>query len=107
MSGDPVLMVANPKIPLSKGSKFHLMGAGFEPGQKINILFTSENGSLSNVSWAIKPEPVPNDSGTWSTTFDCTRIISKKMVKEGVYVITVTDSEYNFLAHAPVAFYAK
>jgi hypothetical protein len=27
------------------------------------------------------------------------------LVKEGAYTITVTDSEYNVLAHAPVGFY--
>jgi hypothetical protein len=39
------------------------------------------------------------------TTWSCGRYIARKLVKEGAYTITVTDSDYNVLAHAPVAFY--
>lgn len=108
LAGSPVLAVGKAVVPMDKKGKVQLMGAGFKPGQKLNILFTSKEGSVSNVSWALKPQPVPNDRGTWSTTFTYGRYVSKKMVKAGeAYVITVTDGDYNFLCLAPVAFSGK
>jgi hypothetical protein len=105
LAGSPVVAVGNPTVPMDKKGAVQLMGAGFKPGQKINVLFTSKEGSVSNVSWALKPQPVPNDRGTWSTTFTYGRYVSKKMVKAGeAYVITVTDGDYNFLCQVPVAF---
>lgn len=108
LTGSPVVAVDKALAPMDTKGSVQLMGAGFKPGQKINILFTSKEGSVSNVSWALKPEPVPNDQGTWSTTFTYGRYVSRKMVEPGqAYVITVTDEEYNFLCQAPMGFYAK
>lgn len=108
LTGSPVLAVDKAMAPMDSKGSVQLMGAGFKPGQQINILFTSKEGSVSNVSWAIKPEPVPNDQGTWSTTFTYGRYVSRKMVEPGqAYVITVTDGDYNFLCQVPIGFYAK
>jgi hypothetical protein len=108
LSGSPVLAVSTAMAPMDSKGSVQLMGAGFEPGQKLNILFSGKEGSLSNVSWAIKPEPVPNAQGTWSTTFTYGRYVSRKRVKPGeAYIIIVTDADYNFLCQAPIGFYAK
>jgi hypothetical protein len=103
----PRVIVATPMVKLSKKAEVVIMGSGFEPGQKVTILFATTDGMRTDVGYALKPEPVANKTGAWVTTWKCGRFVSKKLVKGEAYTITATDSDYNFLAHAPVAFYAE
>jgi hypothetical protein len=71
------------------------------------ILLTTADGVKSDIGYSFEPEPVPNKMGAWASEWkDCGRYISSELVKEGVYVITVTDGEYHPLAEAPIAFTA-
>ena len=103
----PTVTVITPVVELSKTAKVVIMGSGFEPGQEIRLLITTfgETGAKANIGLYLDPEPVPNDIGNWATAFDCNRYVSKKLVTEAVYHITVTDAQYNALGRAPFAFY--
>ena len=104
----PKVTIDPPVLEIIKTAKVVIMGSSFEPGQEVRILFTTygERAGTANVDIYLDPEPVADDTGAWITVFDVgRRYINKKMVTEGVYSITVTDSEYNTLATAPVAFY--
>jgi len=101
----PKVMVATPNVKMDKKAKITIMGTGFKPGQEVSLLFTDVNGVQSDIGYALKPQPKANKLGAWVTTWSCGRYISKKLIKEGAYAITVTDSDYNSLAHTPVAFY--
>ena len=68
-------------------------------------MFTTADGIEADIGYALKPQPKSNKLGAWVTTWSCGRYISKKLIKEGAYAITVADSDYNSLAHTPVAFY--
>jgi len=101
----PTVIVATPMVKMDKKATMSIMGTGFKPGQELNLLITTTDGVQSDIGHALKPSPVVNETGAWTTTWSCGRYIAKKLIKEGAYTITVTDSEYNTLAHTPVAFY--
>ena len=102
----PILLVATPYVKMHKKAVAVIMGTNFTPGQKITVLFTDKNGVESDIGYALKPEPKADKTGTWSSTWGCGRFIQKKLVKANAYVITVTDSDYNPIVSAPIAFYA-
>ena len=101
----PTVVVATPMVKMSKKAELSIVGTGFKPGQEVSLLITTMDGLQSDIGYALKPTPVANKIGAWVTTWSCGRYIDRKLVKEGAYTIVVTDSEYNLLAHAPVAFY--
>ena len=101
----PKVMVANPMVKMDKKAEITIVGTGFQPGQEVSLLFTDVDGIQSDIGYALKPQPKANKIGAWVTTWSCGRYISKKLIKEGAYAITVADGDYNILAHTPVAFY--
>jgi type IV pilus biogenesis protein CpaD/CtpE len=107
MAQTPTVVVASPMVKLDPKANISIVGAGFTPGQEISIVFTDINGVQANIADYLKPEPKPNESGAWYTTWSCGRYISRKLIKEGAYVITVTDRMYTPLAQAAVAFYQE
>jgi hypothetical protein len=107
VAAGPTVVVATPMVKMSKKSKVTVMGTGFTPGQEVRLLFTSVDGVKADIGYALKPAPVANKVGAWATTWSCGRFVSKKLIKEGAYGITATDTEYNVIGHAPVAFYKE
>ena len=103
----PMVMVANPYVKLDSKAKVTIVGNGFQPGQEANLLFTTVDGVQTDIGYALKPAPKANKIGAWVTTWSCGRFIKKKLIAKGAYKITVTDSDYNAIGHAPVAFYAE
>jgi hypothetical protein len=102
----PVLMVATQEIKVSSKANVVIMGCGFKPKQEVHILFTTLDGVLSDIEDALNPKPVANEIGAWVTTWTLGGY-SKIMKEEGAYTISVADSDYNFLAHVPIAFYPE
>jgi hypothetical protein len=99
-----VLKVKGP-VKISKDSKVSISGEGFQPGQKISILLTTEDGVETDIGYALKPVPQADDSGAWDTTFNCGRFIKKKLVKAGKsYSLKATNSGYETLAETAVSF---
>jgi len=101
----PTVMAADPMVKMDKKATMSIVGTGFKPGQELSLLITTSDGVQSDIGHALKPSPVANEAGAWVTTWSCGAYIGKKLIKEGAYTLMVTDSEYNVLAHAPVAFY--
>ncbi|UCG63909.1 MAG: hypothetical protein JSW12_14755, partial [Deltaproteobacteria bacterium] len=95
----PKVMVANPMVKMDKKATITIVGTGFQPDQEVSLLFTDVDGVQSDIGYALKPQPKANTIGAWVTTWSCGRYISKKLIKEGAYAITVTDGDYNILAH--------
>ena len=103
----PMVMVANPYVKMHNKATVTIVGNGFKPGQEVSLLFTSADGVQADIGYALKPAPKANKIGSWVTTWSCGRFIKKKLITKGAYTITVTDSDYNVITHAPVAFYAE
>jgi len=101
----PTLVVVNP-VKLEKDVKVVIIGAGFQPGQELFVLFKGHDGVLTNIGYALKPDPVPNSQGAWTATWTCGDHL-REDIREGVYTLAVSTPDYRFLAHAPVAFYKQ
>ena len=97
----PVLDLAN------KETDVKLKGTGFTPDQEIIILYTGGDGVLTDVGWALDSAPKAGANGTWEVTWDTKRIVQKKLIKEGEYIITVADADYNEIDSNMVKFVGK
>lgn len=104
----PVLTMGTPLVKMSKKSQVVIMGSGFKPGQEVRILITTPDGLQSDIGYALKPEPKADQAGSWATTWDAGRYVSRKLIdpKGGAYKILAADEDYNPIAHAPVFFEA-
>ena len=100
----PKLIVETPEVTMSKKAKVSLSGQGFKPGEEVAILFTAVDGVVSDIGFALDPQPVADKKGAWATTWKCGRFIQKKLIKEGTYTLKATDTDYNALAEATVTF---
>lgn len=109
IGGDPApkLIVVTPKVELSKKATVDLKGEDFKPDQEVALLFIAVDGVMSDIGFAVEPQPVADKTGTWTTTWSCGRFVSKKLIKAGTYTIKAADVDYNVLAEATVSFYAK
>jgi hypothetical protein len=88
----PVVVAKPSPIPLNKKGTLTLTGTGFKPGQKLTALFQAKDGVTSDIGYALKPEPVTDETGSWSTVWSYGRFVSKKLIQKGTYTLTVTDA---------------
>jgi hypothetical protein len=109
IGGDPgpKLIVVTPKVELSKKATVDLKGENFKPDQEVALLFIAVDGVMSDINFAVDPQPVADKDGTWTTTWKCGRFVSKKLIKAGTYTVKAADVDYNVLAEATVSFFAK
>ena len=101
------LMVVTPEVALSKKATVDLKGEKFMPNQEVALLFIDVDGVMSDINFAVDPQPVADEAGSWATTWNCGRFVSKKLIKAGTYTIKAADVDYNVLAEATITFYAK
>lgn len=103
----PQLVVVTPEVALDKKATVDLKGLNFKPDQEVALLFIAVDGVMSDISFAVDPQPVADKTGSWATTWKCGRFVSKKLIKAGTYTIKAADGDYNVLAEATINFYAK
>ncbi len=101
------LVVVTPEVALSKKATVDLKGEKFTPNQEVALLFIDVDGVMSDINFAVDPQPVADETGTWTTTWKCGRFVSKKLIKAGTYTLKAADVDYNVLAEATITFYAK
>ena len=106
-AAEPQLLFDSSEVDLAKETKINLKGAGFEPGQKLIILFTDADGILTDIEHSIDPSPMANDKGEWTTTFNAKDFIKKKLLKAGEHMFKVADDDDNVLASASLKFVGK
>ena len=103
----PTVVAFPAMVKMDKKATLTLIGTGFSPGKKIKLIMITADGITTDIDYSFQPEPIPNEMGTWISEWkDCGRFISEGLVKEGVFTITVADSQYNALAHVPVVFFS-
>lgn len=103
-SGKQPFVYASKTAEMGKDAMVMIAGEGFQAGQEIMILYTDVNGATADLEAYLDPKPKADNNGAWSTTWKCGRYIDKKLIKPGVVTIRVTDSDYNILGHASIAF---
>lgn len=104
MKNSAAVEVAGP-IKFDKKATTTISGKGFKPGEELNVLFTAEDGTQSDINYGLKPAPKVDGTGAWSSTWEAGDFVGSKMVKAGKsYKITVTDSGYKPVAQTFVQF---
>jgi hypothetical protein len=60
----PRLLVVTPEVVLSKKATVDLKGENFTPDQEVALLFISVDGVMSDIGFAVDPQPVADETGT-------------------------------------------
>ena len=65
---------------LDKKGTLEISGTGFAAQQPILLLFTTKDGVVSDISYALDPAPKADADGNWSTIWSYGRFVKKKLV---------------------------
>src|SRR4030067_1807982 len=56
-------------LRLDKKTQVVIMGSGFKPGQEVRLVITQKDGSISDISSELDPEPKADEFGVWGTAW--------------------------------------
>lgn len=98
----PTVNVSPSPVPYKKKTKVTISGSGFKPQQELGIRVVM-GGVLSDISFLVKPRPIVNEFGAFSSVWTLNREIRRKLVKPSTaYTITIVDEDGNTLGTAPL-----
>ncbi len=80
-----------------------ISGSGFKPKQQLGLRLIM-GGVLSDISSAVKPAPVANEYGAFSSAWLLDGEIGAKLLGVTTYTVFVVDEDGKTLATAPLAF---
>ncbi len=99
----PNVTVAPAPVPYKKG-KVYISGSGFKPKQELGIRVMM-GGVLSDITFLVKPRPIANEFGAFSSVWSLNREIRRKLLKANTaYTITIVDEDGNTVGTAPLVF---
>ncbi len=100
-------MVIQPShvLRLDKSTKVAIMGSGFKPGEEIHLLITQKDGSISDITSELVPEPKANEFGVWGTTWTVGDYSSSSVAAAGLYILKACDMNYEVLTTVPFGYY--
>jgi hypothetical protein len=101
----PRLVVSPLPIPYQRKTAVTIAGSGFEPKQEIS-LHIELGGVPSEISFMVKPRPVANEFGAFSTEWILDNEIRAKLLSPTAYTLRAEDENGSVLAHAPFVFAA-
>jgi hypothetical protein len=96
----PRLIVSPTPIPYQRKTMVRISGSGFEPKQEISLQIEL-GGVPSDVSYMMKPRPVANEFGAFSSEWLLDGEIQGKLLSPTAYTLRVEDENGSVLAHAP------
>ena len=102
-SPGPTVVLDTQFVKWSKKTKMQIMGYGFKTGQELHLMVTDANGVVSDFTmYDCKPSVKVTKQGVFGTEWTgAGRMISKKLLNPGAYVLEVTDENYKTLASTP------
>ena len=92
-------------LRLDKKTKVAIMGSGFEPGQEVRLVITQKDGSISDISSELAPEPKADEFGVWGTTWTVGDYASSSVAGAGLYILKACDESYQVLTTVPFGYY--
>lgn len=101
----PTLIVSPLPIPYQRKTAVTIAGSGFEPKQEVS-LHIELGGVPSEISFMVKPRPVANEFGAFSTEWILDNEIRAKLLSPTAYTLRAEDENGSVLAHAPFVFAA-
>ncbi len=104
----PTVVLSTPLVELNTKTSLVVMGSGFEPNVGLNVLLRDATGATSLISDALTPKPKIDASietdkfGQFASLFSIGAF--ETVETEGVYSLTIVDTNYNVLATTPIGF---
>jgi len=99
----PNITIAPAPVPYKKGNVY-ISGSGFKPKQELGIRVML-GGVLSDISFLVKPRPIANKFGAFSSVWKLNREIRRKLLKANTaYTVTIVDEDGNTVGTAPLVF---
>ncbi len=92
-------------LRLDKSTKVAIMGSGFKPGEEIHLVINQSDGSISDITSELVPEPKANEFGVWGTTWAVGDYASSSVAGAGVYILKACDASYQVLTTVPFGYY--
>ena len=101
----PRLVVSPMPIPYQRKTRVTIAGSGFEPKQEVSLQIEL-GGVPSDISFMIRPQPVANEFGAFSSEWLLDGEIRTKLLSPTAYTLRAEDENGSVLAHAPFVFAA-
>ncbi len=92
-------------LRLDKKTQVVIMGSGFKAGQEVRLVITQSDGSISDISSELSPEPKANEFGVWGTAWTVGDYASGSVAGAGVYIMKACDESYQVLTTVPFGYY--
>ena len=92
-------------LRMDKSTKVVIMGSGFKPGEEIHLVITQSDGSISDITSELVPEPKANEFGVWGTAWTVGDYSSSSVAAAGLYILKACDANYEVLTTVPFGYY--
>lgn len=99
----PRLSVSPPVVEYKRKVKVLLAGSGFKPNQRVELRISMDD-LKTDISYSVKPEPIANEFGAFTSVWTLNREIRRKLLEPTAYTIEVFDQEGRLLTTAPLVF---
>jgi hypothetical protein len=99
----PTLIITPIPVPYQRKVRVTLAGSGYEPKQELSLKIDL-GGVPSDISYMLRPRPVPNEFGAFSAEWIIDGEIGGKLLDPTAYTLRVEDEHGFVLAHAPLVF---
>ncbi|MTI18173.1 hypothetical protein E1162_13080 [Rhodobacteraceae bacterium RKSG542] len=97
-------LMVNGSAKMDKKGEITISGKDFPKGAEVTLIFTTADGVDSDISYALKPAPVADADGNFSTTWSYGRFVKKKLVAPGEFSLLASDTDFNPLAETKITF---
>ena len=106
LSEGPKLEVFPKSVEYKPGVTVKIVGSGFKPKQEVGLVIMLD-GMMSDISFMVKPRPVADDQGNFTSVWKPKREISRKLIKPEENLIEAVDENGKTLAKQVVLFEKK
>jgi hypothetical protein len=102
-TGKAMASVSPNPVDYKRKVKVTISGSGFKPKQQLGLL-VDMGGAPSDISGLVKPKPVANEKGEFSTVWVIDGEIRRKLLTPTSHTIEVIDDEWRTLAKTTLIF---
>ena len=102
-TSNPTVSISPSQVEYQRKVKVTISGSGFKPKQQLGLLIVM-GGAPSDISGLVKPTPVTNEKGEFSSVWVIDGEIRRKLVAPTSHTIEVIDEEFRTLAKATLTF---
>ena len=102
-ASNPTVTISPSPVEYKRKVKVTISGSGFRPKEELGLLIVM-GGAPSDIGGLVKPRPVTNEKGEFSSVWVIDREIRRKLLDPTSHRIEVTDEEWRPLARTTLVF---